>query len=161
MIDIGIKSANGKFKLRTTGIIIKDNKLLVQKSKKFDGYILPGGHIELGELSSNAIIREIKEETNLDVKIKHLICVNENTYGDKNMIFHEINYYYYLEPINDIETKEFTIEENDKGILKKQEYFWIDINELSKNNIKPIHIVDLIEKNINSKDLIISTNEIK
>lgn len=156
MIDIDIKNEAGNFKLRASGIIIKNDKVLVQKSKKFDGFILPGGHIELGELSKEAILREIKEETELDVELKYLICLTENIYNGKlNEIFHEINYYYKLEPIKNIETKEFTIVENDKGTIKEQKFFWIDIDKLEESNVRPIEIVRLLNENKNTKDLIL------
>ena len=160
MIDIDIKNMDGRFKLRTSGIIEKDNKVLVQKSKKFDGYVYPGGHIELGELSKEAILREIKEETNLEMKIENLICLNENIYNGKdNEICHEINYYYKLTPINDIETKEFTIVENDKGTIKEQNFYWININKLTENNVRPLNISKLLEENINTKNLILEIDE--
>jgi ADP-ribose pyrophosphatase YjhB (NUDIX family) len=159
MIDIDIKCNEGKFKLRTTGIIISDNKLLVQKAKKFDSYVLPGGHIELGELSKEAIIREIKEETGLDVKINHLVCINENIYRKNDTLAHEINYYYNLEPVEKIETKEFIIVENDKGVIKEQKFSWIDLDKLIENKVMPADIIKIIEKDINIKNLIIETDE--
>ena len=69
MTDIDIKCEDGNFKLRTSAIIIKDNKILLQKSKCDECYCFPGGHVELGEITSEAIIREAKEETNIEVKI--------------------------------------------------------------------------------------------
>lgn len=156
MIDIDIKCNEGKFKLRTTGIIIKNNKILVQKAKKFDGYVLPGGHIELGELSKEAMLRVINEETKMDVKINNLICIAENIYsGKNNEICHEINYYYNLSPINDIETEEFIIVENDKGIIKEQKFYWIDLNDLTDTNVRPIEIIKILQENINATNLIL------
>ena len=159
MIDIDIKNEEGKFKLRTSGIIVKDNKVLVEKAKKFDGYVIPGGHIELGEFSREAIIREIKEETTLDVTIKHLICVTENIYNKNKQICHEINYFYYLEPISDINTEEFTIVENDKGIVKEQNFYWIEINKLVENNVMPINFIRLFQKDINKNNSILEIDE--
>lgn len=36
---------------------------------------IPSGHVEIGETVSEAAVREVKEETNLDVKIEKLIGV--------------------------------------------------------------------------------------
>ena len=162
MIDINIKCNEGKFKLRTTGIIIKENKILVQKAKKFDGYVLPGGHIELGELSSHAIIREIKEETTLDVKIINLMCITENIYKDQNNeICHEINYYYKLELLDDVKINDYTVVENDKGVIKEQKLFWININKLVENNVKPINVTKIIENNKDIENLILQIDDTK
>jgi 8-oxo-dGTP diphosphatase len=61
-------------------MIYKDDKILLQNRVKKDwkGYTLPGGHIEPGESFVDAVIREMKEETGLDIfhpqlcGIKHL-----------------------------------------------------------------------------------------
>lgn len=43
-------------------------ELLLLKSHKWPGkYVIPGGHVELGETIEQAVIREAKEETGLDV----------------------------------------------------------------------------------------------
>ncbi len=54
------------------GIVMQNNKILLLKRKKdpFSGkYVLPGGHVEFGETTRNAIVREIKEETGYDVTV--------------------------------------------------------------------------------------------
>lgn len=54
----------------TVGIFIFDaqGKLLLLESHKWPGkYVVPGGHVELGERLEQAAIREAKEETGLDV----------------------------------------------------------------------------------------------
>lgn len=49
-------------------LIAPDGELLLVQSKKWPGcYSIPGGKIELGESCEHAIIREVKEETDLDV----------------------------------------------------------------------------------------------
>jgi len=51
-------------------VIIKDNKiLLIHRHKEGrEYYVIPGGHIEKDETEEIALIREIKEETNLDIE---------------------------------------------------------------------------------------------
>ena len=46
------------------------NKMLVQVRDKndWDGISFPGGHIEKGESIIASVIREVKEETGLDIK---------------------------------------------------------------------------------------------
>ena len=59
MEDIEIKTAQKKFKYRVNGIIIHNNKILTIKMKNNTSYCLPGGHVELGEDSKNAVLREM------------------------------------------------------------------------------------------------------
>src|SRR4051812_20782408 len=44
------------------GIIIRDKKLLVERSKGKDFFKTPGGSIELGETPKQALVRELLEE---------------------------------------------------------------------------------------------------
>ena len=45
------------------GIVIKDGKILMIHSLKYDYYKLPGGGIEKGESYEEALIREVNEES--------------------------------------------------------------------------------------------------
>jgi len=79
------------------GIIFHERKFLAEKRKKSDeidpGIVsLPGGHVELGETRKVALIREMKEELNIEVKktrfIKKSRWIASN--GEKQ------NVYYFL-----------------------------------------------------------------
>lgn len=52
-----------------------------------DQYIIPGGHVEIGESLENALIREVKEETNLPITdiqfLMFLECIYPNTFTEK------------------------------------------------------------------------------
>lgn len=56
-------------------IFNNENQLLLQKRSDVGLWGIPSGHIEIGETVSQAAIREVKEETNLDISIKKLIGV--------------------------------------------------------------------------------------
>jgi nucleoside triphosphatase len=54
----------------TVGVFIfnQQGELLLLQSHKWPGaYVVPGGHVELGERLEEAAVREAKEETGLDV----------------------------------------------------------------------------------------------
>lgn len=56
-------------------ILNKEQQILLQKRADVELWGIPSGHIEIGETVSEAAIREVKEETNLDISIKKLIGV--------------------------------------------------------------------------------------
>jgi nucleoside triphosphatase len=67
----------------TVGVFIFNlaGELLLLKSHKWPGmYVVPGGHVELGERLEAAVIRETKEETGLDVYDIELINFQEFIY---------------------------------------------------------------------------------
>jgi ADP-ribose pyrophosphatase YjhB (NUDIX family) len=54
--------------------IERDGALLLVKQEEGPGYwSLPGGAMEAGEAIDQAAIREVKEETSLDVRLKRLV----------------------------------------------------------------------------------------
>lgn len=59
------------FIIRVTGVLIEDDKILIVKQKVNDtrNWSLPGGKVERGETLRQALIREMNEETGLDVEI--------------------------------------------------------------------------------------------
>jgi nucleoside triphosphatase len=59
----------------------QQNQLLLLKSHKWPGqYVVPGGHVELGERLEEAVLRETKEETGLDVYDLEFIVFQEFVY---------------------------------------------------------------------------------
>lgn len=68
--DIVIKTDKYRFGLRTVGVAIKNRKILVQREIGSSVYSLPGGAVKILENTEQALIREFKEETGADIKIK-------------------------------------------------------------------------------------------
>lgn len=79
---------------RVSLIVLNDKEeiLLVQHRKVNRYYwVLPGGRIEYGEDFATCAIREMKEETNLDVKFGKVVFLSEAIAPDKSR--HIINIY--------------------------------------------------------------------
>lgn len=65
-------------------IIILDNKvLMVQQQKGFWGF--PKGHVEDGETEVETAIREVKEETNVDIVVDESLRFVNHYITDKNV----------------------------------------------------------------------------
>ena len=149
MTDIRIDNEDGHFKFRVCGIIILDGKVLTVKIKDNDFYCLPGGHIELGESTEEAVVREITEEVGCKVLKTKLKFICQNFFKSKdNKIFHELAYYYLLEiDKNTINKNDYEIIENDKGVLKSLKFFWLDEEQLKNYDFRPGGIKEHIFSN--------------
>jgi ADP-ribose pyrophosphatase YjhB (NUDIX family) len=56
-------------------ILDKKDRILLSHRRDLDLWNLPGGHVEEGELPTEAVIRETKEETGLKIKIKSMVGI--------------------------------------------------------------------------------------
>lgn len=77
--------------LTVRGIIKNNNELLVLKrhpKSRTDPEMweLPGGKVESGEFFTDALVREIKEETNLDVSVADFCEAIQNDYSHKRTV---------------------------------------------------------------------------
>lgn len=57
------------YKSFASGYLVIDGKVLLAHHNKFDKWVPPGGHIDEDETPADTVVREFKEETNLDVAI--------------------------------------------------------------------------------------------
>lgn len=71
-------------------IIIRNGKILLEKRKNEPGkgkWSVPGGLVELGETTEETAIREVKEETNLEVENpEHIDVVDYIDFDEKKRI---------------------------------------------------------------------------
>lgn len=88
------------------GIILRDGKAAMVHSLKYDYYKFPGGGIEEGESPIEAVIREVAEESGLQVipeTIQEYGVVPRRKRSDRGGIFVQDNYYYLCDVAENIQ----------------------------------------------------------
>ena len=54
-------------------------EILLVKTRRDGQWVFPGGQVEVGENLIDGVIREVKEESGIDVKVSHLVGIFSNT----------------------------------------------------------------------------------
>ncbi|HEX8008940.1 MAG TPA: NUDIX hydrolase [Trebonia sp.] len=77
-------------RVRVTGIVIEDGRLLLLNQDTDTGrsWSLPGGKLEDGETLAEALVREMKEETGLDVEPGRFLYVCDHMPGNGTHVVH-------------------------------------------------------------------------
>ncbi len=66
--------------------IVFENKVLLHRHKRLGIWLPPGGHIELDEDPNEAVIREAKEETGLDIELVGYSKKYESAYDSRDLV---------------------------------------------------------------------------
>lgn len=142
------------FNVRVYGILIQDNKVLVSDEhiKGMDITKFPGGGLEYGEGTIECVIREFKEELNLDIEvISHFYTTDffvNSSFAINNQV---ISIYYTVKATSNMD---FTISNKlfdfDKRKNGAQSMRWLDLNKISENDFTLIidkRIGDMLNNN--------------
>ena len=143
-MDLKIKTEEAEFHGRTCGIIKQENNFLIMRVDNTPYYHIPGGHIEIGEDSKQAIIREMKEEIGYDVQETNLFAIQENFWTKNNKKCHGIEFYYIIKLKHRLEIKDYQRLENDKGEEKLLDIKWATLEELKDIDLRPSNIKDML-----------------
>ncbi len=119
---------------RCAAIVIKDDKVLMIHRIKdnFEYFVFPGGHRRIDEDPGDVVIREVKEETNIDVANPKLVFEFKN---------HHANWHhpYFLCECEDCSEPKLVGEEAVRHCEENQYYpKWIPLSEIPNLNVLPL-----------------------
>ena len=104
-----------------SAIIIKDNRVLMIRTKNSNSWSIPSGGLEVGETVEEACIREIKEETGYEAKVVKELFIKET-----NIKEYKVTTQYFL---CEITGGEIQYQDPDEEI---EEISWKNSIEISK-----------------------------
>jgi ADP-ribose pyrophosphatase YjhB (NUDIX family) len=118
------------FRPAVYGVIIEDDKILLSKQWG-DGYDFPGGGIDIGESIDDALKREVKEETGLDVEIGRIVHCESSFFKFRfeDKCVQSILMFYLCKRVGGELSIEF-FDEHEKEYADMPE--WINLDDVSK-----------------------------
>ena len=147
--DLTIKFANGMINVRVAAWIEQDGQLLVSTFP--DGTIsLPGGRVAFGENSTDAVLREMLEETGAILLNVRLLAIIENFF-ELDVSYHE---YLFIYTGNVGEQPMYDNPDDDAQVIS-----WIPIDEIK--TLKPHSLQQLVGKQHEKQVLHIINQDIK
>lgn len=103
-------------------LIIKDQKILLIHSRKYNSYTLPGGGVEKDESLEQAVIREVMEETGLSIKVEQIIGETTEVFDERGIL--NITTAFLCEVID-----EYSQDLDPNSVEEGQEIIWVSPNE--------------------------------
>ncbi len=126
------------FNVRVYGILVHENKVLVSDEhiKGMNITKLPGGGLEYGEGTIECVIREFKEELNLDIEVvSHFYTTDffvNSAFSNNNQV---ISIYYTVKANGSLDfpvaLKPFSFTKKVEGA---QSMRWVDLAKISEND---------------------------
>jgi 8-oxo-dGTP pyrophosphatase MutT (NUDIX family) len=145
----------GQIRIGARAIITNNakNRFLVEKNhcepNKYLNFI--GGGLELGETLAACLIREIQEETSVDISRMEYLFFVENFISFDDVLIHGIGFYYLVE----LEKEEV------ESASKDFEFIWFSKKELADLDLRPYIVRDCIANgSYRSISHLISRNEL-
>lgn len=114
------------------GVVVKDNKVLILQRHKNETvypniWELPSGKKELLEQSENSLLREVKEETGLDIEIIMPFSVFDYQIENPKGIYDTTQVNFLARPLKSSGEVELSVEH--------QAFAWINENEIDEYNL--------------------------
>lgn len=133
---LSFQKDNKRFNFRSVAVFIDQQEVLLHRVGDNPYWSLPGGRVEFMETATAAVIREMKEELNIECQIIRPLWIIENFFPYKEVKQHEIAFYFLVSCPEQllIRGKEFEVLEN--GITRLH-FRWAEIARLHEETLFP------------------------
>lgn len=134
-MDTTFEMGNQVFNYRVAAVWIENGHVLLHRQTRDDHWALPGGRAQMLEDSRTALLREMKEELEVEVEAERMLWVTENFFKYNDKDYHELGFYYAVHSksgkVRD-RPEPFAGSEGDHLI-----YQWIPLEEVHKVSLHP------------------------
>lgn len=153
-MDILFKNDDFVFSYRVGGVLVRDNKILLQRPKN-DDYAIIGGHIAGMETSAETLKREFYEELHAEIEVDNLIAIGEIYFPWGNKPCHQICLYYSVHLISESIPLEGVFRGYDELDNERidLDFCWVSLDELK--NGTAVYPMELIPHIVEPKNQIV------
>lgn len=144
-MDVTFLTDNGRFNYRVCAVIRNENKILAMHDERSPYYYLPGGRVRLHETAEHAVLREIKEELEVDAEIVRPLWLNESFFVEDvdHDQYHEICVYFLIDV-----SKTSLLTKGEKFVLyeseRPHEFEWLEFERLKSEYFYPVFLKEKI-----------------
>ncbi len=140
-MDISFKTDGARFNLRAAAVIVNNEKLLAMTDERSPYFYLPGGKIALGETAEQAVLRELREELNIEASVIRPLYIAQSFFTEEGSgeRFHEICFYILVDCANTAlvsRGESFIINERHHTL----EFEWLDIAGIENEYFYPVFL---------------------
>lgn len=124
---ISFDKEDTRFSFRIAGVAISNSKALLHRSEQDSFWALPGGRCEFSENSQETLVREIKEEIGVNIKIIKPLYFVENFFNYEGKAYQELSIIYLME-----------IHPDSRELIKKDEFYGKEYDSIHGKELKII-----------------------
>lgn len=136
--DIKFDTPEGHFNFRVAGVFLYHGRLLAMKEENIDHYYLPGGRVRMHETMEEALLREMREELGVGVRVIRPLWLCESFFELGGEPVHELALYYLAELDWDklpFQEREFVCADTDGD---EHIFRWLSEDEVRSVRIYPV-----------------------
>ena len=140
-MDISFNQESQKFNYRVCAMIISGNKILAMHDERSPYFYLPGGRVKMGETAEQAVIREVREELHVTLKITRQLWLNQAFFTEDvdGVRYHELCIYFLMD------IKDTDLQENGNIFILTEgkhihTFEWLEFDRLKDEYFYPIFL---------------------
>ena len=115
-------------------IVINNGKILLCNTKSTGKYWFPGGAVNLGEKLEDAIKREVREETGIEIEVGRLLLFKEFFfyYEPLDEAYQNFSFFYLCKPKTTDLLEDDQVDQEDESEKPR----WIDLKSIKEEEIQ-------------------------
>ncbi len=144
-MDITFRTDGGIFNYRACAVMIHNNTVLAMRDGRSPYYYLPGGRVQLHETAEAAVLRELKEELDIDATITRALWFNQGFFKEEvsGDAYHEICLYFLVDvSATNLLSRGESFVCHDSG--KELQFEWLPFDTLKSTYFYPLFLKDKI-----------------